>query len=363
MRIVTILGSPRRKGNTATVLGLFEERVAPDHQVERIDIIDYQVHGCLGCDACQKVVDRPGCRQKDDALAIFDRVLAADVIVYATPLYAWSFSSQLKALIDRHFCLVKWGHGDPAPSLLHGKRAALLVTCADAVENNADLIPIIFERQMQCLQSETIGHYVVPNCTTPEEIGDRGARIAAEMARDICGQQGRTEEREPGERWEEILVHVRDMVSRMRPPGESEALDTLVQRALQELAVPFHACGVNPVDPESGPPPGMSPDTSAAVQWSEDRATREMEVIYHIWQRQEVTYRRDLRAEDPYGESSSHAEAYGAPVRSIIDVPFSHGTLAVNSTEPDAFSEGNIMALQALASALSEGYQRRDRSV
>ena len=360
MRIVTILGSPRRKGNTATVLSLFEERMAPEHQVERINIIDHQVHGCLGCDACQKVVDQPGCRQKDDAVAIFERLLTADIIVYATPLYAWSFSSQLKALIDRHFCLVKWGYGDPAPSLLRGKRTALLVTCADAVENNADLIPIIFERQMKCLQSETIGHYVVPNCTTPEEIGDRGDRTAAEMARDVCGQQRRSDARAYGERREEILSHVRDEVSRMRPPGESQALDALVQSALQELGVPFHACGVNPVDPEPRSPSGKSPDASAAVQWSEDRATRELKIIYQIWRSQEVTYRRDLRLEDPYGESRSHAETYGAPVRSIIDVPFSHGTLAVNSTEPDAFSEESIAALQALASALSEGYKRRD---
>ena len=102
MRIATILGSPRRKGNTATVLGLFEERVTPEHQVERIDIIDHPIRGCLGCQVCQRVVDRPGCRQKDDAVAIFERLLVADAIVYATPLYAWSFSSQLKALSEPH---------------------------------------------------------------------------------------------------------------------------------------------------------------------------------------------------------------------------------------------------------------------
>ncbi len=43
MKIVTILGSPRQRGNTAAVLQAFETLVAPQHQVERINITDYRV--------------------------------------------------------------------------------------------------------------------------------------------------------------------------------------------------------------------------------------------------------------------------------------------------------------------------------
>ena len=133
MKIVAILGSPKKNGNTARVLSMFEEKVGDKHEVERIHITGYKVGGCLGCYKCREKKDEPGCVQKDDALAIFDKMIQADAIVYASPLYCWSFSSQLKPLIDRHVCLVS-GYGTPDhDSLISGKPAALLVTCAGPI--------------------------------------------------------------------------------------------------------------------------------------------------------------------------------------------------------------------------------------
>ncbi|MBT3343600.1 MAG: hypothetical protein HN404_11435, partial [Gemmatimonadetes bacterium] len=82
---------------------------------------------------------------------------------------------------------------------------------------------------------------------------------------------------------------------------------------------------------------------------------------YRIWEAQQVAYRPDVLTEDLFGEAGAHADDYRAPVRAIVDVPFSHGTLAVNSTEPHAFSEAHIADLQALAEALSEGVRRAQR--
>ena len=45
MKIITILGSPRKKGNTAKVLSMFEDNVEKNHQVERINITQYKVGG------------------------------------------------------------------------------------------------------------------------------------------------------------------------------------------------------------------------------------------------------------------------------------------------------------------------------
>jgi multimeric flavodoxin WrbA len=180
MRILTILGSPRRRGNTAAVLGLFEQQVVAQHQVERLDLVDFNVRGCLGCDACQRTLDEPGCRQPDDALTIFARMEAADLLVYASPVYAWSISAQLKALFDRHYCLVKWNAGEKA--LLAGRRAMLLVTCGGPAAENADLVQPMFARQMACMQIDVAGQFVVDGCTTPEELGERAQAVAREMA-------------------------------------------------------------------------------------------------------------------------------------------------------------------------------------
>lgn len=211
MHILTLLGSPRRKGNTAEVLGCFEQYIAgsdavrpaggrgaiqgvpkeagqgvPPHTYERLNLIDYTVRPCLGCLVCQKVFDEPGCRQKDDALAIFARLRAADLIVYATPLYCWDFSSHLKLLMDRHFCMIKWDAPGGRKSLLAGKRAALLVTCGDAEENNADLIPVVFRRQMEAARCEPAGVYILADCpSTPGRLGSRPTLLAGQMAAEL----------------------------------------------------------------------------------------------------------------------------------------------------------------------------------
>ena len=186
MKIITLMGSPKRKGNTATVLGWFEQLVAPAHQVERVNIVDLDIRGCTGCHACQKVMDRPGCVQKDDAPALIERLLAADAVVYATPLYCWDFTAQMKALIDRHFCLSKWQGSRVARALLSGKRMALLVTCADPVENNADLIQVMFDRIVAVAGGVMVGKYMVPDCSTPDKLGEAARAVAAQMARDLA---------------------------------------------------------------------------------------------------------------------------------------------------------------------------------
>ncbi|MHC4535952.1 MAG: flavodoxin family protein [Planctomycetota bacterium] len=185
MKILAIFGSPRKKGNTAEVLSLFEEKVEKNHEVERINITQHKVGGCLGCYKCQKIDDEPGCVQKDDALTIFERMIQADAIVYASPLYCWSFTSQIKPLIDRHFCLVK-GYGTPDhDSLLSGKPAALLVTCAGPIEGNCDAIQHIFNGFSEYVKLTAKGNFILPFCTTPDAIGDEGTELAGNLAKAI----------------------------------------------------------------------------------------------------------------------------------------------------------------------------------
>ena len=187
MKIITVLGSPRKKGNTEKVLSIFEDKVGKNHEVERINIKQYKVGGCLGCYKCQEIMDEPGCVQKDDALIIFEKMIRADAIVYASPLYCWSFTSQIKPLIDRHFCLVS-GYGTPDHnSLLSGKLTALLVTCAGPVEGNCDAIQGIFNSISDYGKMMPKGNFILPFCTTPDAIGNKGAELAGNLAKAITG--------------------------------------------------------------------------------------------------------------------------------------------------------------------------------
>jgi len=187
MKIITIFGSPRKKGNTAKVLSMFEDKVEKNHEVERINITQYKVGGCLGCYKCKEKKDEPGCVQKDDALTIFEKMIQADAIVYASPLYCWSFTSQIKPLVDRHFCLVS-GDGTPdQDSLISGKPAALLVTCAGPIEGNCDAIQSIFTGFSEYAKLTAKGHFILPFCTTPDDISDEGVKLSGNLAKAITG--------------------------------------------------------------------------------------------------------------------------------------------------------------------------------
>jgi multimeric flavodoxin WrbA len=187
MKITTVLGSPRRQGNTAAVLGLFEELAVPRYELRRINVVDFNIHGCCGCDACQQVLDEPGCIEEDDLVGVLETLMDSDLIIYASPVYVWSFPAAMKAFMDRHYCTVKWEDGEKVASLLEGKRAALLVTCGGSEEANADLIRLEFQREMDYLGMRHEGTYVVANCSTPVETVEthKGLEVAQRMAREL----------------------------------------------------------------------------------------------------------------------------------------------------------------------------------
>ena len=183
--IVTILGSPRRRGNTATILDRFEEQILTHHSVERIVLPRASIHGCLGCDACQRTLDAPGCVQRDAISELLDQIPHADLVVYTSPVYVWGFTAQMKALLDRHVCMVKWQGGAKARALLAGKPAALLTTCGGGSEDNADLIQEIFCREMAYLGCRIVGTYVVPHCSSPSDLSESDLRVAQQMGADV----------------------------------------------------------------------------------------------------------------------------------------------------------------------------------
>lgn len=187
MKVMTLLGSPRKGGNTATVLEWVEETLRENRCViDRVDLVDYKILPCRECYRCQQVPDEPGCTQMDDdAVRLFRRMMASDVILLASPLFCWSFTAPVHALLERCYCLVSGFDGGAFKSLVEGKRLALLMTSAGPVENNNDLAPRIFERAAAYLKCEIAGQMLVPFCTDRQSIRDEVRGQAAEFARQL----------------------------------------------------------------------------------------------------------------------------------------------------------------------------------
>lgn len=187
MKVISILGSARMSGNTATVLGWIEDKLrASGHEVERINVVDYEMSGCTGCNTCKLEAHEPGCIIEDDVDMLLKKMIDAELALFATPLYCWGFTSQLKTLIDRCYSLKKPGE-DGGFSLVDGMRIALLVTCAGPFEGNADALDMPFERIAKFTQTEVAGKLYLTGCTKPEELGADKREQAEAFAAKIAG--------------------------------------------------------------------------------------------------------------------------------------------------------------------------------
>lgn len=141
MKALILMGSPRKNGNTAALLSPFREELEQSGwETENVWLYDQDIRPCVACRSCQKDWTVFGCPQKDDVQVLFDLVLAADLVVLATPIYAWYCTPPMKALLDRLvYGMNKFYGGTKGPSLWKGKSLALLLTCGYRPEKGCDL--------------------------------------------------------------------------------------------------------------------------------------------------------------------------------------------------------------------------------
>ncbi|MGA3010560.1 MAG: flavodoxin family protein [Terracidiphilus sp.] len=98
-RVLILSSSPRKHGNSETLCDRFMEGATEaSHQVEKVVLAEKKINYCTGCYACKKT---GRCAQKDDMAQILDSMIAADVIVLATPVYFYTMCAQMKTAIDR----------------------------------------------------------------------------------------------------------------------------------------------------------------------------------------------------------------------------------------------------------------------
>ena len=154
-----------------------------------------------------------------------------------------------------------------------------------------------------------------------------------------------------------VRLRLREEVWRMRHTDDIVGVMAAMRESFTELGFHYRSCGLNLiVEPGSEV---LVHHMSADASWTQ-MTEEPMPLVQRIWESGEPAYRRDLASEDPYGEYESLAVYWGERIRSVIDVPFSHGTLALNSTEPMAFTQDQVELLRDLAEVLEEGFRRVD---
>ena len=98
--VLVLMGSPRKSGNCDRLCDEFIRGAEESgHKTEKVYLRDKNIKDCTGCCVCQK--NGGVCVQKDQMLEIYKKLEQADVIVLASPVYYYSWSSLIKRMIDR----------------------------------------------------------------------------------------------------------------------------------------------------------------------------------------------------------------------------------------------------------------------
>ena len=105
MNILVLNGSPHLDGATSDMVNAFARGAEEaGHRVVSVNVAHLSIRGCMACEYCRNV--EPGvCCQKDDMQAIYPEILAADMVVFASPIYYFTLSAQLQAAIHRTYAI------------------------------------------------------------------------------------------------------------------------------------------------------------------------------------------------------------------------------------------------------------------
>lgn len=181
MKYTILMGSPNRDGNTAALLRLFREECETlCVEQEVFWLYEQDIRPCLGCKACQEVLDDLGCVHTDDLRKIYDSVQSSDLLVLATPIYSWFCTPPMKAALDRLiYAGCKYYGSVRGGTTYAGKPVATITTCGYRPEKGADL----WEEGLRRWCKHTEMNYLGMFCH--RDIGKKDAFLTEQVEQDV----------------------------------------------------------------------------------------------------------------------------------------------------------------------------------
>lgn len=161
MKVVVLNASPHKNGTSSLLTEKFIEGAQEvGHEIYRFDASFKKVHHCIACDRCKQSDNL--CVFDDDMSELAPKLIEAEAIVYATPLYYHDFPSQLKAIIDRYYRI--------NDKLRQPKKTILLVAAADNTEWLFDGIKASYLTNNRYMHWQDAGMLFASACPTREAI-------------------------------------------------------------------------------------------------------------------------------------------------------------------------------------------------
>lgn len=140
-KVLILSGSPRKNGNSDILCDEFMRgAIKSGNSVEKIRVAEQNISYCKACYACKGT---GSCIIKDDMAQILQKMIDADVIVLASPVYFYSIDAQLKALIDR--TVARWLE-------VKNKEFYYIMTAADEEKESMDTTLACFRGYADCVE-------------------------------------------------------------------------------------------------------------------------------------------------------------------------------------------------------------------
>jgi multimeric flavodoxin WrbA len=181
-RILGVVGSPRKKGNTdILVSSILEGAGEAGCDTERLFLGDLHIRECDGCHGCWK---GRRCSKQDDMNHVYPKLIESDVIIFGTPVYWYGPTALMKCFIDR---FVYFNCPENRPKI-RGKSAILAIPFEEDDPGTADLLIRFFEKSLGYLEMKIRGRIIAPGVSARGDIlkKEKFLKEGYELGRRIC---------------------------------------------------------------------------------------------------------------------------------------------------------------------------------
>lgn len=163
VKVIGIIGSPRRNGNTHILVNkLLEGAKSEGAVIDSIFLSDYAIKECDGCHACWKGLE---CSKCDDMNNLYQKIIDSDVIIFGTPVYWYGPTALMKGFIDRFVYFNCPENRDK----IRGKSAVVVIPFEEEDEKTSLATVEIFEKSIGYLEMNLTDVLLAPG------VGEKGA--------------------------------------------------------------------------------------------------------------------------------------------------------------------------------------------
>jgi len=171
MKLLGVIGSPRRNGNTHILVAkILEGAEEEGSEVDTLFLADLNIQECDGCHACWKGKE---CSKNDDMNGIYPKIVESDVIVFGTPVYWYGPTALMKAFIDRFV----YFNCPENREKIRGKSAVIAVPYEEDDPETAKPLEMLFEKSFQYLEMKLVGRIIVPGVGAKRDVLKKKDRL------------------------------------------------------------------------------------------------------------------------------------------------------------------------------------------